>query len=47
MELAWIEIDKHGNLNQKRREFKTQKTLEKFIEKLQDSGNLYQILGCR
>ena len=41
--LRWIEINKRFELVNKEREFKSQKARERFIEKLLDSGNLYEI----
>ena len=41
--LRWIEINKRFELINKEREFKSQKARERFIEKLLDSGNLYEI----
>ena len=41
--LRWIEINKRFELVNKEREFKSQKARERFIEKLLDGGNLYEI----
>ena len=41
--LRWIEINKRFELVSKEREFKSQKARERFIYKLVDSGNLYEI----
>ena len=41
--LRWIEINKRFELVSKEREFKSQKARERFIDKLVDSGNLYEI----
>ena len=41
--LRWIQINKRFELVSKEREFKSQKARERFIEKLLDSGNLYEI----
>jgi len=41
--LRWVEINKRLELVSKEREFKSQKARERFIEKLLDSGNLYEI----
>ena len=46
-EVAWQEINKKYEIVTKRKSFTTQKALEKFIEKLIDKDNLYQILGTR
>ena len=41
--LRWIEINKRFELVNKEREFKSAKARTKFIDKLLDSGNLYEI----
>ena len=44
-EVAWKEFNKSGRIVCKRKSFATQKALEKFIEKLYNSDNLYEIYG--
>lgn len=46
-ELAWREINKAGNIVTKRKEFKTKEAMDKHIDKLCESGNLYEIYGTR
>lgn len=46
-EIAYIEISSSGKLTSKRRSFKTEAALNRFIDKLYESGKLYQILGTR
>ncbi len=46
-ELAWIEINKRFQLVSKRREFKTPEARTRFVDKLLNSGNLYEILSSR
>jgi len=46
-ELAWIQIMSNGSLKPKRKTFATQAAMERFIDKLVESGNCYEILGYR
>ena len=46
-ELAWIQIMSNGSLKSKRKVFATQAAMERFISKLVESGNCYEILGYR
>ena len=46
-EVAYLEINSKYQIVSKRREFKTEAAMQKFIEKLFESGNLYQLLGTR
>jgi len=46
-EVAWTEINSKYNLVCKRKTFKTAEAMYKFMVKLHDSGNLYQINGTR
>ena len=41
--LRWIEINKRFELVNKEREFKSADARTKFIDKLMESGNLYEI----
>ena len=41
--LRWIEINKRFELVNKEREFKSAEARTKFVDKLLDSGNLYEI----
>ena len=46
-EIVWQEIKKSGEIVEKRRTFKTEKALEKFIDKLVDKDNFYNISTAR
>lgn len=46
-EIVWQEIKKNGEIVTKQRTFKTEKALEKFIDKLVDKDNFYNILATR
>lgn len=46
-EIAWQEFNSKDQLVSKRKTFKTQESLEKFIEKLTEKENFYTILGTR
>ena len=46
-ELAWQEYNKSGRIVTKRKTFKTDAAMERFIEKLVDKDNFYQILAYR
>lgn len=46
-ELAWQEFGRDNRVVTKTKKFKTEEALQKFVVKLQDKGNLYQILGTR
>lgn len=46
-EIVWQEIKKNGEIVTKQRTFKTEKAAEKFIEKLYDKDNFYNILATR
>ena len=46
-EIVWQEIKKNGEIVTKQRTFKTEEAAEKFIEKLYDKDNFYNILATR
>ncbi len=46
-EVAWMEITKKFTIVTKRKAFATERARDNFIQKLFDSGNLYQLLGTR
>lgn len=46
-ELAWQEFNKSDRIVTKRKSFKTDETLEKFIEKITEKENFYTILATR
>lgn len=46
-EIVWQEIKKSGEIVTKRRAFKTETSAEKFIDKLVDKDNFYNILATR
>lgn len=46
-EIAWTEFNKSGNLVTKRKTFKTEALMKKFIEKLMEKDGFYQILATR
>ena len=46
-EVSWQEIKATGMIVTKRKAFKTEKALDKFVEKLFDKDSFYRILGTR
>lgn len=46
-EIAWQEFNKSDKLVTKRKSFKTDEALEKFIEKLTEKDNFYNVLATR
>ena len=46
-EIAWQEFNKSDKLVTKRKSFKTDEALEKFIEKLTEKDNFYTVLVTR
>lgn len=46
-EIAWQEFNKSDKLVTKRKSFKTDQALEKFIEKLMEKDNFYTVLATR
>lgn len=46
-EVAWQEFDKNDRLVTKRKSFKTDRAMEKFIEKITEKDNFYTILATR
>lgn len=46
-EVAWQEFSKSGQIVTKRKEFKTEAAMQRFIEKLFDKDSFYRILGTR
>lgn len=46
-EIAWQEFNKSDRLVTKRREFKTEAAMQKFIDKLTEKDNFYKILATR
>lgn len=46
-EIAWQEFNKNDKLVTKRKSFKTDEALERFIEKLTEKDNFYTILAMR
>ena len=46
-EIAWQEFNKRDKLVTKRKSFKTDEALEKFIEKLTEKDNFYTVLATR
>lgn len=47
IEMSYQEINKRSEIVTKRKNFKTTESMEKFIEKLEEKGTLYMILGTR
>ncbi len=45
--VKWTEFDKRDRLVTKEKFFKTKKAYDKFIEKLEDKDNFYEIIGTR
>lgn len=46
-EIAWQEFNKSDRIVTKRKSFKTEEAMEKFIEKLTEKDNFYTILATR
>lgn len=46
-EVAWIEINRKGELVTKRKNFKNETAAQKFVEKLVEKDNFYSILATR
>ena len=46
-EVAWQEFNKSGRLVTKRKTFKTDAALERFIQKLFEKDNFYGVLATR
>ncbi len=46
-EVAWLEINRKDEIVSKRKVFKTEVAAQKFVEKLAEKDNFYQILGYR
>lgn len=46
-EVMWQEINKADKIVTKRKEFKTESAMQKFIEKLVEKDNFLQILATR
>lgn len=46
-EIAWQEFTKSGRITTKRKTFKTEEALEKFITKVTEKDNFYTILETR
>ena len=46
-EFSWQEIGKNDKITSKRKAFKSKDARDKFLEKLYDKDNLYQVLGTR
>lgn len=44
-ELAYQMFDKKGQIVSKRKAFKTEKARAKFVEKIKQDGNFYDIIG--
>lgn len=44
-EILWQEIDRNDRIVTKRKTFKTDKALEKFIEKISEKDNFFGILA--
>lgn len=45
--VKWREFDKRDRLTTKEKFFKNKKSYEKFLEKLEDKDNFYEIIGTR
>ena len=45
IELAWEEFNRNNELVSKYKKFKSQRALERFIEKLAEKDNFYKIYG--
>ena len=46
-EVAWLEFNRKDQVVTKRKAFKTEAAMDKFIDKLNDKDNFYQIIGYR
>lgn len=46
-ELVWMEINKSDHMVQKRKSFRTEKELERYIQKLMEKDNFVRILAMR
>lgn len=46
-EIMWQEISKTGKITTKRKGFKTEAALDKFIDKITVKDSFYQIIGYR
>lgn len=46
-EVAWQEFNRKDQIITKRKSFRTEAALDKFVEKLYGKDNFYQILGYR
>lgn len=46
-EVAWQEIGRNDRVTTKRRAFKTQEALDRFVEKVTEKDNFYRILAYR
>ena len=46
-EIVWQEFNKSGRIVTKRKSFKTEEAMQKFIEKVIEKDNFYTILATR
>ena len=46
-ELVWQEFNKSDRIITKRKSFKTEEAMQKFVEKLTEKDNFYTILATR
>lgn len=46
-ELAWMEFNRSGHIISKRKEFKSNEAMERYIEKLFKKDSFYKIIGYR
>lgn len=46
-EIVWQEFNKSDRLVTKRKSFKTEEAMQKFVEKLTEKDNFYTILATR
>ncbi len=46
-ELVWQEFNKSDRIVTKRKSFKTEEAMQKFVEKLTEKDNFYTILATR
>jgi hypothetical protein len=46
-EVAWTEINRKNEIVSKRKEFKTEAAMQKFIDKLVEKDNFYAIIATR
>lgn len=44
-EIAWQEFTKSGEIKTKRKSFQTEQAAERFVEKLTEKDNFYQIIA--